>query len=119
VVPDVIDPVAILREERALEAENPAAFAPPTDAVRLEMRKMELAAEILNAGEAVMDADSDMANRVGKPSREALEAAQAGLLEDAVPPSERQELDERTAAWAEEEGLAGPGQEPDKSPDQG
>jgi hypothetical protein len=118
IVPEAIDPVAILREERAQEAENPAAFAPPSDAVRQEMRKMELAAQILNAGETVMNPGSDMANDVGRPSRQALEAAREGLLDDAVPPSEEQALHERTFTWVEEEGLTGPDQEPGKTPDQ-
>jgi hypothetical protein len=57
------------------------AIQPPTDAVRLEIRKMELEAQIANAGGVVMSPTGDEAIEVGAPSQEAIEALKAGLLD--------------------------------------
>ena len=59
-----------------------AAVQPPSEAVRLEMRKMELEAEIANAGGVVLNPTGDEAIVVGRPSEEAIEALKAGLLDD-------------------------------------
>ena len=59
-----------------------AAVQPPSEAVRLEMRKMELEAEIANAGGSVMNPTGDETIVVGRPSEEAIEALKAGLLDD-------------------------------------
>jgi hypothetical protein len=83
------------------------AFDPPSEEVLREMRKMELAAEIMNAGEAVMDAKDDESELAKEPSREAIEAAEAGLLDDTVSPAERSELHGKAIAWDEEEGEEG------------
>ena len=69
-------PVYLKADESALE--------PPSEAVRLEMRKMELEAEIANAGGAVMNPTGDEAISVGRPSDEAIEALKAGLLDETV-----------------------------------
>ena len=68
-------PAGLQADESALE--------PPSEAVRLEMKKMELEAEIANAGGAVMNPTGDEAISVGRPSNEATEALEAGLLDDA------------------------------------
>ena len=60
----------------------------PSDAVRFEMRKMELEAEIENAGGVVLDPTGDEAMDVGRPSREAIEALEAGLLDVTGPAGE-------------------------------
>lgn len=65
-----------------------AAVQPPSEAVRLEMRKMELEAEIANAGGAVMNPTGNEAILVGQPSREAIEALKAGLLDETAPTTE-------------------------------
>lgn len=64
------------------------AIQPPPEAVRLEMRKMELEAEIANAGGAVMNPTGNEAILVGQPSREAIEALKAGLLDETAPTTE-------------------------------
>ncbi len=67
-------PAGLKADESALE--------PPSEAVRLEMRKMELEAEIANAGGAVMNPTGDEAISVGRPSDEAIEALEAELLDE-------------------------------------
>ncbi len=81
----VPDPKASLSFDEGLVPAAPvdeAAVQPPSEAVRLEMRKMELEAEIANAGGVVMNATGDEAIVVGRPSEEAIEALKAGLLDD-------------------------------------
>jgi hypothetical protein len=112
-VPDAIDPVAMLRAGREDVPADDEAFAPPSTAVRLEMRKMELEAEIENAGGSVMSATGDASRPVGRPSREALEAEEAGLL-DATGPAGETDLGERALAWEEEEGMKPPSSPPSK-----
>lgn len=101
-IPDVIDPKAWLRAgyEQPI---NEEAILPPSEAVRLEMRKMELEAQIENAGGSVLSATGDVSRDVGAPSREALEAFDAGLL-DATGPAGETDIAERVKAWEEEEG---------------
>src|SRR5450759_4819635 len=71
--PDANAPLGPTEEGRdsALGAEE--AIQPPSEAVRLEMRKMELEAEIANAGGALMNSTGDDAIIVGQPSQEAIE----------------------------------------------
>ena len=81
----VPDPKASLSFDEGLVPAAPvdeAAVQPPSEAVRLEMRKMELEAEIANAGGVVMNPTGDEAIVVGRPSEEAIEALKAGLLDD-------------------------------------
>jgi hypothetical protein len=79
------DPKASLSFDEGLVPAAPvdeAAVQPPSEAVRLEMRKMELEAEIANAGGVVLNPTGDEAIAVGRPSEEAIEALKAGLLDD-------------------------------------
>lgn len=88
----VPDPRASLSTDEGLLRDAPVdeeAIQPPSEAVRLEMRKMELAAEIANAGGSVMNpTGGDEARIVGRPSREAIEALKAGLLDATAPTAE-------------------------------
>lgn len=113
--PDRIDPFALSRAGRDDVARDEDAFEPPSEAVRFEMRKMELEAEIENAGGAVMGAADGLARPVGPPSREALEAAQAGLL-DPVGPAGETNLSDRILAWEEAEGMTPPSKPPSTPP---
>ena len=97
-VPDFIDPHAWLEAGRDDTAAEEEAIQPPSEAVRLEMRKMELEAEIENAGGTVMNPTGDMAINVGRPSKEALEALKDGLLDKTGPAGET-DLAERAAEW--------------------
>jgi hypothetical protein len=77
---DAINPVGLLRAGHDQTDADEDAFEPPSDAVRREMRRMELEAQVMNAGEAVMDADDDDAELAPQPSQEALDALAAGEL---------------------------------------
>jgi hypothetical protein len=101
-VPDAIDPKAWLRAGHDDLATNEEALLPPSEAVRLEMRKMELEAQIENAGKAVMGATDGYAHEVGMPSHEALEAYEAGLL-DATGPAGETDLADRAKELEREE----------------
>ena len=99
-VPDIIDPkayVALVKGPRD-DAINVEAVLPPSEAVRLEMRKMELEAQIENAGSVVMNPKGDEAIEVGRPSVEAIEAYEAGLLDKEGPAGET-DLDELAKPW--------------------
>jgi hypothetical protein len=85
-----------------LAGSDRTAIEPPGEAVRFEMRKMELEAEIENAGGAVMSATGDEAEPARPPSEEALAALSAGIL-DPVGPSGETDLRERAAVWTEED----------------
>ena len=98
----VIDPKAWLSAGHHDPAASEEALLPPSDAVRLEMRKMELEAEIENAGRSVMSATGDVSREVGMPSREALAAYEAGLLDQTGPAGET-DLAERARALEQEE----------------
>ncbi len=78
------------------------AVKPPSDAVRLEMLKMELAAQIENAGGEVMNPTGDESIDVGAPSPEAIAAYEAGLLDKTGPAGET-DLGDLAAPWAEPE----------------
>ncbi len=100
-LPDSIDPSAWMSAGRDDSFTTEEALQPPSEAVRLEMRKMELEAEIENAGGAVMGPD-DTIREVGLPSREALEAFDQGLL-DEVGPAGENDLAERAREIEQEE----------------
>ena len=85
-----------------LAGSDRAAVEPPSEAVRFEMRKIELESQIENAGGAVMSATGDEAEEVGPPSLEALEALSSGLLDPTGPAGET-DLKDRAALWTEEE----------------
>jgi hypothetical protein len=102
-VPDAIDPKAWLGAGHDHVHVEEEAILPPSDAVRLEMRKMELEAQIENAGGSVMSATGDASRDVGAPSIEAIEAYEAGLLDPTGPAGET-DLAERAKAWETEEG---------------
>ncbi len=101
-VPDAFDPKAWLRAGYDDRVTNEEAILPPSEAVRLEMRKMELEAQIENAGGSVMSATGDVSRDVGKPSREAMEAYDAGLL-DTTGPAGETDIADRVKAWEEEQ----------------
>jgi hypothetical protein len=101
-LPDAMDPKAWLRAGHDGEVTNEEAVLPPSDAVRLEMRKMELEAQIENAGGSVLSATGDVSRDVGAPSREALEAYDAGLL-DATGPAGETDIAAKVKAWEQEQ----------------
>jgi hypothetical protein len=99
--------------EPITEAEADEAVEPPSEAVRWEMRKMELEAEIVNAGTELMNPTGDESIDAGPPSIEAIEAYEAGLLDETGPagdtdlaelaaPWEDPELEKRVAQWRSE-----------------
>lgn len=109
-VPDAIDPKSWLDEGHDAAPADEEAIAPPSDAVRLEMRKMELEAEIENAGTDVMNPTGDETIEVGPPSAEAIAAYESGLLDKTGPagetdlgelatPWEDPDLEKRVAMW--------------------
>ena len=101
-IPDSIDSIAWPQADHDGTPANDAAFDPPSDAVRVEMRKMELEAEIVNAGTLVMNPTGDESIEVGAPSREALDALEDGLL-DPVGPAGETDLAELAAPWEDPE----------------
>ena len=102
IIPDALDPKAWLQADHNGTPASDAAFQPPSDEVRLEMRKIELEAEIVNAGTQVMNPTGDESIEVGAPSREALEALEAGVL-DPVGPAGETDLAELAAPWEDPE----------------
>jgi hypothetical protein len=66
------------------------------------MRKIELEAQIENAGQDVMSATGDESIPVGQPSEEAVEALEAGLL-DTTGPAGETDLAELAAPWEDPE----------------
>ena len=101
-VPDAVDAKAWLDAGHDDRETDEEAILPPSEAVRLEMRKMQLEAQIENAGRSVMNPTGDVARNVGEPSREALEAYDAGLL-DTTGPAGETDIAERVKVWEEEE----------------
>ena len=110
IVPDVVDPKTLLEVGVYEPPVNEEALLPPSEAVRLEMRKMELEAQIENAGTVVINPTGDEAIEVNAPSAEAIEAYEAGLLDkegpagetdlgDMAAPWEDPELENRVAHW--------------------
>ncbi|MGA3029613.1 MAG: zinc ribbon domain-containing protein [Candidatus Limnocylindrales bacterium] len=99
---------AVAQEIPGLEARpddapiDPEAILPPSDAVRLEMRKIELEAQIENAGSEVMNPTGDESLDVGAPSEQAIAAYEAGLL-DTTGPAGETDLGDLAAAWEDPE----------------
>ncbi len=102
-IPDDVDRPSQFHAGRDDLVTNMEAILPPSEAVRREMRKMELEAEIENAGRSVMSAAGGVSDNVVKPSREALEAFEAGLL-DTTGPAGETDFVERARALKEEKG---------------
>jgi hypothetical protein len=113
--PDIVDPKALLKVGVYEAPVNNEAILPPSDAVRLEMRKMELEAQIENAGTELMNPTGDESIDAGPPSIEAIEAYEAGLLDKEGPagetdlaelaaPWEDPELEQRVSSWKIDEG---------------
>ncbi|HEU6439319.1 MAG TPA: hypothetical protein VFC12_02660 [Terriglobales bacterium] len=114
-IPDDLDPKAWLLADHDATSADDAALNPPSGEVRAEMRKMELEAEIVNAGTLVMNPTGDESIEVGAPSREALDALDAGLLDPVGPAGEKNltelaapwedpELEDRVSTWHEQDG---------------
>jgi hypothetical protein len=101
-IPDALDPKAWLQGDLSGTPATDAAFQPPSEEVRLEMRKIELETEIINAGTQVMNPTGDESIEVGAPSTEALEALEAGVL-DPVGPAGETDLAELAAPWEDPE----------------
>ena len=111
-LPDFLEPGLLLHAGMETTASDEptdeAAIAPPTPEVALEMKKMELEAQIANAGTDVIGPD-DVTIEAGAPSDEALEAYRAGLLDKQGPagedmaaaaePWEDPEIEARLAEW--------------------
>jgi hypothetical protein len=102
VIPDIIDPKALLKVGVYEAPVNHEAILPPSEAVRLEMRKMELEAQIENAGTELMNPKGDESIDAGPPSIEAIEAYEAGLLDEEGPAGET-DLAELAAPWEDPE----------------
>jgi len=110
-IPSSLNPLDWLsagKETTAEDAERQAAIDPPSEAVLLEMRKIELESQIANAGTDVLG-PGDQTIEVGAPSEEALQAFEKGLLDPTGPagedmktqaqPWEDPELEARLAEW--------------------
>ena len=101
-IPDEWDPKALYMAGRLVETPvNAAAFDPPSEAVLLEMRKMELEAQIDNAGTTVMNPTGDESIEVNEPSEEALVALEIGQLDKTGPAGE--DLEALAAPWEDPE----------------
>jgi hypothetical protein len=101
-VPDKLDPKAWLEAGHGGGAIDLEAVRPPSEAVRREMRKIELEAEIENAGGVVMNPTGGESREAGPPSIEAIEAYQAGLLDETGPAGET-DLGDHAAPWEDQE----------------
>ena len=100
--PGAVEPLTAQEEREAVE--------PPSEPVRHEMRKIELEAEIENAGTDLINPTGDETIPAGLPSIEAIEAYEAGMLDETGPagetdlgalaaPWEDPELEKRVAQW--------------------
>jgi hypothetical protein len=100
--PAAVEPLTAEEERKAV--------APPSEPVLHEMRKIELEAEIENAGTDLMNPTGDETIPAGLPSIEAIEAYEAGLLDETGPagetdmgdlaaPWEDPALEQRVAQW--------------------
>ena len=97
-LPDAVpNPIEWLRAGNAADG-NSDAYHAPSEEVRREMRKMELEAEVLNAGTSLMNPTGDEALDAGAPSEEALEALEHGMLDQTGPAGEK-DLADLGAAW--------------------
>jgi hypothetical protein len=110
IVPDMVDVRSMLAAGSDDAAVNIEAIRPPSDAVRLEMRKIELESQIVNSGTTVMNPTGDESRDAGAPSDEAIAAEEAGLLDETGPagetdlaalaaPWEDPELEQRASNW--------------------
>jgi RNA polymerase subunit RPABC4/transcription elongation factor Spt4 len=115
IVPTVVDALQILGPSGDGTVANIDAIRPPSEAVRLEMRKIELESQIENAGTVVMNPVGDESLEAGAPSDEAILAEEAGLLDktgpagemdlaDLAAPWEDPELEHRARTWPKEGG---------------
>jgi hypothetical protein len=102
IVPAVVDALQILGPGGDGTVTNIDALRPPSDAVRLEMRKIELEAQIVNAGTVVMNPVGDESLEAGAPSDEAILAEEAGLLDKTGPAGET-DLADLAAPWEDPE----------------
>ena len=111
IVPNGVD--AILGPSGDGTVANIDAIRPPSEAVRLEMRKIELESQIENAGTVVMNPVGDESSEAGAPSDVAIAAEEAGLLDktgpagetdlaDLAAPWEDPELEQRALMWPKE-----------------
>jgi len=100
--PNVIDPGARLQVGKGGDVIDPEAVRLPSEAVRREMRKIELEAEIENAGSVVMNPTGDESRDARTPSNEAIAAYEAGLL-DRTGPAGETDLDDLARAWQDPE----------------
>jgi hypothetical protein len=101
-IPDFLDPLSMLNADHGGVPASDPAFDPPSGEVKREMLKMELEAEIRNAGTQVMNPTGDESIEAGAPSEVALAALEAGLL-DTSGPEEAAELEELAAPWEDPE----------------
>jgi hypothetical protein len=97
----VPNPIGWLRAGMAPAGSNAAYHVPSEDVLR-EMRKMELEAEILNAGTSRLDPFPDEAADAGAPSDAAIAALEHGLL-DAAGPAGEKDLAELGRAWSDKD----------------
>ena len=102
IVPTVVDALSILGPRGDGVVANIDAIRPPSDAVRLEMRKIALESQIENAGGEVMNPVGDESLDAGAPSDEAIAAEEAGLLDKTGPAGET-DLAELAAPWEDPE----------------
>jgi hypothetical protein len=79
-VPDGIDPMSWMQAGHG-GPEDEDAYDHPTPEVEAEIRRMELEAEIANAGGMVMSATDDVSRDAPMPSDEAIAALKAGLID--------------------------------------
>ncbi|MFI5259999.1 MAG: zinc ribbon domain-containing protein [Candidatus Limnocylindrales bacterium] len=101
-VPDSVDPKTWFTAGHDEAPVNPEAILPPSEAVRLEMRKIELEAQIENAGSELMNPTGGESIDAGPPSEEAIAAHEAGLLDKTGPAGET-DLGELAAPWEDPE----------------
>ncbi len=102
-IPDGIDPSAWLMAGRGGEEVDRDAVALPSDQVKAEMLRIELEAELANAGSATLGAADDEARLARRPSAEALEALREGLI--SLPEAEVEQLEDRVEGLKVDEDL--------------
>jgi len=85
-----------------------SAFKAPSPEVEREIRKMELEAEILNAGTSLMNPTGDVTIDAGAPSGEAIEALEDGLLDKTGPAGET-DLADLATPWEDPNRGGSPG----------
>lgn len=98
----VPNPLSWLQAGSDVAPTSETAFQPPSEEVRLEMRKIELETQIENAGTEVMNPTGDESLDAGEPSDEAIAAEEAGLLDETGPAGET-DLAELAGPWEDPE----------------